>query len=163
MDSLRIAERLEAIYPEPSMHLDTGLHEESAAIVFELSWLVFPDMLHLLPKEILNERSASWFAEDRKRRWGITLDELAEKNGGEKAWASAVPVMTRLKAFLTENKRDQGPFILGSTPSYGDLYIIALFQAAEVVSKGMYEKIVGFDQAFRDLHEAGRKWTLKVD
>lgn len=163
MDSQPIAEKLEATYPEPSLHLETGLHDEALEITFELMWLIFPDVLHLLPKKILNEPSASWFAEDRKRRFGMTLDEMAELKGGEKAWPAVVQSMERLRQFLTVRKRDEGPFIMGSTPCYGDLCVVALFESLQTVSVEMYEKVVAFCREFGDLHEAGKKWARQMD
>ncbi|KAI6913899.1 hypothetical protein D0869_11220 [Hortaea werneckii] len=159
MDSQAIAEKLEALYPEPSFHLDTGLHDEAAAIMQELMWSLFPDLLHLLPKGILSERSAVWFAEDRKRRFGISLDDLAAAKGGEVAWEAAQPHMAALKTFLTSKKKDEGPFIMGSTPSYGDLIIIALFQSLDVVKKESLARLVGYCSEFEKLREAGKQWA----
>ncbi|KAI7329894.1 hypothetical protein KC315_g5931 [Hortaea werneckii] len=159
MDSQAIAEKLEILYPEPSFHLDTGLHDEAAAIIQELMWSLFPDLLHLLPKGILSERSAVYFAEDRKRRFGISLDDLAATKGGEVAWEAAQPSMAALKTFLTSKKKDEGPFIMGSTPSYGDLIIIALFQSLNVVKKESCARLVGYCSEFEKLHEAGNQWA----
>ena len=129
----------------------------------ELSYAALPEAMAILVKDILREPSASWFAEDRHRRFGITLDELAQQKGGEAGWPAVVEALNKLRTFLTANKKDEGPFVMGGTPSYADFYIVALFEGLERVKKALYAKIVGYDHAFSDLHAACRVWTKRDD
>ena len=163
MDSIKIAEKLESVYPSPSLHLDTELHVEAGKLSGSVVFAVFADFMAPVVDDWLQEPSKSWFIEDRKRRLGMDVWELERSKGGERAWPGAVEKLRELQAFLRDHKKDEGPFVLGSAVSYADLVIIALFESLKRVRKDAYEKIMAFDQDFKKLHEAGKKWTEKDD
>lgn len=161
MGSLSIASKLEGTYPEPSLHLDTGLHEKVDTIASEVTMAVLPNALPNVVNNVLQEPSKTWFAEDRHRRFGMSLDELASKLGGEQGWQNAQESLKKLKDLLAGSKKNEGPFLLGSTPSYGDFLIAALFESLERLKKDDYEKVMGYDETFTALHEACKPWTKK--
>lgn len=124
---------------------------------------VLPDFMVTVLHEWLDEPSRSWFAEDRKRRLGMTLEEFAKVKGGEAAWPGTEEGLKKLQGLLTAHKKDEGPFILGSTVSYGDFIIVTLFEGLERIRKDRYEKLVAYDERFKKLHEACRPWLKKDD
>lgn len=63
---------------------------------------------------------------------------------------------------MSRHRRDDGPFLLGSTVSYGDFLIAAGLTWLEMADKMVYKKFVGYDKCFEELHEACRPW-LKRD
>ncbi|TKA65339.1 hypothetical protein B0A55_09439 [Friedmanniomyces simplex] len=158
MDSMPIAEKLEAAYPEPSMHLDNGLWKQAAEICDGLVVSAGPDFMVAVVDDILQEPSKTWFAEDRHKRFGMSLQELQEKMGGETGRPATQAGCEKLKGLLTSHKEDEGPFILGSKPSYGDLLAATLFESMRRMNVSQYEKIVESDESFKRLHEACKPW-----
>jgi glutathione S-transferase len=114
-------------------------------------------------RNVLRERSASWFAEDRQRRFGKTLDQYERDEGGDVAWQAAQKGLESLKLEIQQNKRDDGPFVLGSTITYGDFLVAAIFNWLERVHPAVYGKFVGYDESFKKLHEACRPWLKRDD
>ncbi|KAK5128938.1 hypothetical protein LTR85_000271 [Meristemomyces frigidus] len=161
MDSAKIATKLEEVYPEPSLHLDSSPSDEAGELVNNLVMALLPGVMPGIVTDILQEPSASWFAEDRERRFGMKLDELAQKAGGEVGWQNAEPVLKKVKVMLQEGKKDDGPFVLGSTPSYSDLIIVAFFECLHRISMDDYERLMRFDLSFKALHEACKPWLEK--
>jgi glutathione S-transferase len=142
MESLNIVRKLEQMYPNPSLHLDTGVHEDiqkaTAGVIGPLRTVILP----AAPRNILREPSASWFSEDREQRFGKSLDQLEVEQGGEKAWKAAESGLETLKTELTAHKRDEGPFVLGKDVSYGDFLIAGLFDWFQKADTGLYERLV---------------------
>ena len=64
----------------------------------------------------------------------------------------------QLKAELHKHKKDEGPFVLGSQVSYGDFIIASFFESVERVDKAVYDRLVGYDDSFKRLHEGCRPW-----
>ena len=161
MDSFNIAEKFESLYPEPSLHLDNVVYKKVqkalGAAVGPLRYMV----LAAVQRNVLREPSASWFAEDRTQRFGKTLDQLEKDEGGETAWSAAKDGLEMLKVEMTEHKQDEGPFVLGSTVSYGDLIIAAFFTWFEKADSVLYERFVGYDETFGKHHEACRPWLAR--
>ena len=162
MDTAKIVPRLEKIYPEPSLLLDSPTNDEAGKLVDEILPVLvpglFPDIL-----ELLQEPSRSWFAKDRESRIGMPLDVVTQKVGGEVGWQKADPLLRRLKDLLGLNKRDSGPFILGSKLSFGDLIIVALFEGLRKVASGEHDRLMKYDTSFQELYEASKPWTERDD
>ena len=163
MNSISIVEKLEAMYPEPSLHLETNLHEEANTASMEVVIALLPDLQVNYLRDWLQEPSLSWFAEDRERRFGMTCEELAEQKGGNTAWPAAEAGLKKLQNLLVAHKRDEGPFLMGSTVCYGDFTIAVLFESVKRVGKSDYEKIMSYDDRFKDLHEACKPWLKRDD
>ena len=166
MDSIDIAEKLEGMYPRPTLRLDAELHGPVTDAVQACAWTLFPDAMLWAVRHMLTDRSAPWFAEDRKKRLGMSLEELAAQKGGEAAFqtgeAKGGP-FERLKEVLTKHRKDEGPFILGSEVSYGDLVAASFFECFKRGESKMYERLVGYDESFKKLHEACEPWLQKDD
>ena len=163
MDSLNIAHKLEELYPQPSLLLHLGLHEKVLPAIGKAVNAARPMIWAGLYRNVLREPSASFFAEDRRRRKGKTLEQFQTDEGGEKAWHLAHEGLESLKVELSHHKKDDGPFVLGSAVSYGDFLIAAIFHWLETTDREVYEGFVGFDERFRRLHEACRPWLARND
>lgn len=66
----------------------------------------------LLATELLNDSSRAYFEETRKERVGMPLSEYGKKEGGEKCWEDAKPIVRELGKLL---EAESGPFIEGDT------------------------------------------------
>lgn len=166
MESIKIAEKLESVYPEPSLRLDVELHGPVTEAVTNLANVVFLDGMAISVRNNMTEISGPWFAEDRKKRFGVDLDTLSAQKGGETAWKPAEAPggpFERLVEVLTQHRKDYGPFVLGSVVSYGDFVAASLFEMVERVDARMYERLIGFDQSFKRLHSACRTWLERDD
>ncbi|KAK1062154.1 hypothetical protein LTR74_010464 [Friedmanniomyces endolithicus] len=163
MDSIPIAEKLEAMHPEPSLHLDNTLWKQASEICDALIRSAGADFMVSIVDDILGERASKWFAEDRHKRFGMSLYELQEKVGGEKAWPATEEILTKLKALLTTHKEDEGPFMLGSKPCYGDLIAVALLEGCRKMDAKKSERMVNFDGSFEKLLVACKPWLEKAN
>lgn len=165
MNSANIAPALEELHPSPPLHLEAQLHGPITEAVENLAGVIWWDTLALVPS-ILPPRSATYFAETRKATFGMSLQEVAAIKGGEQAWKTAAGpggAAEKLGDLLSKHRKDEGPFVLGSEPSYGDFVAASLFECVERCCKEDYEKLVGLDERFRMLHEACRPWLVRDD
>lgn len=72
-------------------------------------------VMPLIPRNVLNPPSAEYFRETRAQRFGMSLDELESKEGGEKAWSNAKEPLDNLAKILRET---EGPYFLGGKSTY---------------------------------------------
>ena len=47
--------------------------------------------------------------------------------------------------------------------SYGDFVIASLFECIKRVNMKVYERLIGFDESFKQLHLACRPWLVRDD
>lgn len=165
VESNNCAEALEAKYPDPTLHLEAQLHRHIMSKVDEATQYVLPLGLPTLVNECLPERSAKFFSEDREKRFGISLDDLANLKGEELFSAAEAPggILEQLKDELHKHKKDDGPFVLGSQVSYGDFIIASLFESLARVVPRLYERVIGYDDSFKKLHDVCKPWLEKDD
>lgn len=112
MDSWPIAHKLEELYPSPSLHLDDPIvvrvRDQIANIMKPLTGFVIPKV----PKRVLNERSAAYFNETRKDRFGMSLVEVEEKMATGEMWEEARGPVLEAAGWLRERG---GPYFWGET------------------------------------------------
>ena len=53
--------------------------------------------------------------------------------------------------------------MLGSQVSYADFLAVAVFECLERCDVESYEKVIGYDPVFKNLHEACRPWLERDD
>ena len=160
VESNNCAEALESRYPEPTLHLDEQLHRNIMAKVDQATQHIFPLAMIIVCDRLLSKRSSEFFLEDRKRRFGASMQDLATYHG-EDAWkAGEAPggAYEQLKDELHKHKKDRGPFVLGSKVSYGDLIMASMFESVERVDKQLYDRLIGYDESFGRLHNECRPW-----
>ena len=163
MDSLEIAHKLEALSPQPPLHLETGLHEEAQKAMGQAFGQLLPYFMPKLARSVIVDEDIDWFHADRSARFGMPLDDWEAQSGGDEAWEAAKPGFQRMAEVLTTHKRDEGPFIMGSTPCYGDFIFVAGIQMFRVVSEEAFERVVGHDLALRKVYEASKQWVERDD
>ncbi|KAK4575028.1 hypothetical protein LTR86_000878 [Recurvomyces mirabilis] len=161
MGSEVLVDKLEQAYPEPSLHLDSGLHKQAEDICDRIMANAAPNFMVLVVDNWLQEPSKSWFAEDRIRRLGMTVQECRQKAGGEIARPKIEEGSVELRDLLTKHKKDEGPFILGSAVSYGDFVAGGLFEGLKRMDPEHYKAFIDYDHSFKKLHEAIKPWVQK--
>ena len=163
MDSQKIAQALESHAPSPHLHLDKDMdkqvHKAMTSIIGPLSATLLP----AVQRNVLREPSTSYFAENRKQRLGMSLEQLEKDHGGETAWVASRSGLEVLKTQLGVHKRDEGPFVLGSVVSYKDFMIAAIFRWIERTDEDLYRRLIGYDSTFEKHYKACRPWLARDD
>lgn len=163
MDSLPIVQRLETLYPEPSLPMNLDLLKRmgstQAKALGPLSAVIIPRVR----RNVLCEPSEAWFKQDRERRFGMPEEQYEREHGGEGAWKSAKDGQQLLASFLKEQKQDEGPFILGSTVCYVDFVLVGRLEFADAVGDEVYERFVSGVDGLRELHQACKPWFERSD
>ncbi|KAK5681447.1 hypothetical protein LTS10_005977 [Elasticomyces elasticus] len=159
MESAAIAERLEKVYPEPSLHLDTGLHNTAAAAVGKTGFALLPVFMPRVVRTMIVESSVPWVREARQKAFGMSLEELEAAKGGERAWEAAKPGFVELRNLISDHKRDEGPFILGSVVSYADFVVVAALEGFQRIGRDIFDRLVSEVDGLAALHEACSQWT----
>lgn len=161
MDSAVIATELEKRYPEPSLHLEASLHEAAQGVISRIAFPLLPVFMPAIARNMIREADLEYWVAKREKLFGMPLDEFEKTKGGEAAWQAAEPGMAALKEFLAANKRDAGPFILGSQVSYGDFIIAAMLESMRRLGEGIFERSVRYDASIGQLHAACKPWFEK--
>ncbi|KAF7188064.1 Glutathione S-transferase-like protein ustS [Pseudocercospora fuligena] len=167
MDSAQIAPELEKIQPNPPLHLDLKFHEKVGEAV---GVMLNPLIAYFMPRverDVIVEEDIEWFKADRTAKLGKPLTELEKEKGmGSAPWDAAKPGFQIIEKLLHEHKKDEGPFILGSEPTYGDLVLIAWTRMFKVVGDlakdDSFDKFVDGAKGLRELYEAGEKWCESI-
>ncbi|KAK2728934.1 glutathione s-transferase [Colletotrichum kahawae] len=160
MNSKKIIARLEADYPEPPLYHDAELSEEALKHIAPVWGALGPLMIPVVPREVLNERSAEYFWRTRKEHLGMSLDEFEEKNGGEKAWEKAKKPIEDATALLNKT---EGPFFLGDKVSYADFLYVGAIAMAKRLNEENYRRIVEISDAFDKQYKACGPWLERND
>lgn len=161
MDSPIIAEFLELTYPHPPLPLTSQLGEE---IAIKARHAIGPAFrISTTPREnlILSHRSQDYFRAKNEARLGCKLEDLLEDEKEEKAWEAVGEVLEELSELMMTN-REQGPYILGATPSYSDFFIAASLQSARTVDESVYQRCVQY-AGFEKIYKACLPWMQKKD
>lgn len=158
MDSRKIADYIESQSPSPALHLDSDYLQKVESLWTEMG-VFAPIFVPLVPKVLLNERSAEYFYATREEAFGMSLDQVAEILGGETAWNSTQLVLTKFTELLKEN---EGTYFMGATPSYADLVWGGVLLFLECLGEEILEEALersGDAQVHRDLLAAIRRWA----
>jgi hypothetical protein len=111
-DSWPIAHELEKRYPSPPLHLSSPIvvkvRDQIAKIREPLTGFFIPKV----PARLLNERSATYFYEKRKERWGMDLRDIEKEWSTEEHWEKARAPVKEVGDWLREKG---GPYFLGET------------------------------------------------
>lgn len=113
-------------------------------------------MMPKIPRNLLNEASATYFRRTRSQRFGMPLEQLEREIGGEKQWEEARPAVQEIGGLLKENG---GPFLLGKEVSYADFILVGALHWFRRSGEGVYERVVEMEPSLRRLYEASGKWV----
>ncbi|KAB8297793.1 hypothetical protein EYC80_001592 [Monilinia laxa] len=159
-DSHSIASILDASYPDPSLKI-TSLHlSQVEDLIPKLQLSIRPLWMPLLATELLNDSSRAYFEETRKERVGMPISEYGKKEGGEKCWEDAKPIVRELGKLL---EAESGPFIEGNTPSYPDFFIVATLQMMKRIDAKILSRLVEMEEALGKLYEGCKPWLKRDD
>lgn len=164
MDSRQIANKLESLHPSPPLHLDspTLLKLESIMPNFmpTLSGVYIP----LVPVRLLNEASHPHWYKTREAKFGMPLNELAEKKGGDVAYNAARPYLEQVTALLKED--GSGPYFLGKEVSYADFVWAGFLIFMRRIGEDVIEKVLeatGDRKVHEKLLEGVKEWSARSD
>lgn len=160
MDSAIIAPALEQLKPRPSLLLENdAIIKEAEACVGALFGPLVAELGTSIPEKILVDRDVEWWKDDRESRFGISLEALKEKKGGERAWEGAQTGFKKAESFLQMHKLDNGPFALGSKPSYADFVLLAFVEMMQRIMSGRdFDRFLSQAEGFKKFYEAGKPW-----
>ncbi|KAK1997649.1 hypothetical protein LX36DRAFT_608346 [Colletotrichum falcatum] len=160
MNSAKIIKRIEADCPEPSLHLDSEVLQQMYDLLSQTFESLGPVILVIAPRDILNKRSAEYFSRTREKIYGMPLEELEKKQGGELAWAKAKESLEKTAALLN---RTEGPYFLGDKFSYIDCVYVGFLFFVRRFSEEAYQRIVQQSVSFDDLYKASGEWLKRKD
>lgn len=158
-DSANIIVELEKQCPEPSLHLENGLHAQAGKLLGGIAFPLLKILYPTIARNIVMDKYVDWWVEKKETMLGMTMQEF-EASGGENAWKAAEPGFAALKEFLASNKKDEGPFLLGSQVCYGDFIIVSMLESMRQIGDGVFERVVSYDDQLRELHNACKEWYV---
>ena len=163
MDSLRIAEALEKLQPEPSLHLDNGYIDRVQPVILDMQKSLGAIAMPRVPVKVLRPASQEYFSTTRAKRFGMPLPDLAKSDkAGENAWKAAEPHMAKLKAILHEH--EDGPYVMGETVSFADFIIAGWWRFAQILDENdLFDRGLKYDESFGKHYEACKQWLEKDD
>lgn len=137
MDSVPIAQFIEAEYPDPPLahHSDLARIEQKARAAAHVQ------MASVMPREIgiLSPRSQEYFRSTREASLGHRLEDLL--GGEEEVWTAMRPQLQELSDLL---EAGDGPFILEQHPSNTDFFFAGVLQCARVVHEPVFERYMQY-------------------
>lgn len=164
MDSAAIAEKLDSLYPDPPLRLNSGLEQEAQRAIMAVFVPLIPYVAAIGVDKLVAPEDVEWFKTDRAARFGMTVTELISPKDPDTAFSGAKEGFEDCKRVLTVHKHDKGPFILGSLPSYADFYVVATMQMYKQADPKLFGRFVQeAGPEMEALYEACEKWTLKQD
>jgi glutathione S-transferase len=166
MDSKKIAQRLETLYPSPPVHLD---HPVLTKLEEIMSQRFFPPMRPILldrvPKRILGDASIPYWVRTRSAMVGKPLDEFCAEHTHEECFAKAEPAIREITALLEENGANgEGPFFLGKEVSYVDFVWAGCLFFWKRNGEDVFEELLrrsGNAEAHRKLLEGVAPWAKR--
>lgn len=159
-DSWEIAKKLEKEQPEPSLHLESPYVAKVQDIMPKIMVNLVPIVVWQVPKSLLNDASQAYWRETREKRAGMTLEQAEKDHSGVDVWKKAASEIKQVTAWLKEN---DGPFFLGSDPSFADFQWAGFLLFWQRVSSEQYahfKTVVGSDfKVHEALLEAVKPWS----
>ena len=142
MDSRTIAERLELLYPEKPLDLNTPSIELITALTEQVQQAVWYDFVPKVPKRILSEHSVPFWTKTREAWFdGRRLSEVEAQHGGDRAYESARPYVAQLAELLLKNTA--GPYFEGDVFTYSDVVWVSFLRFYETLGADVLRKLLG--------------------
>lgn len=160
-----IVEKIQTTIADPHLPLEPGIREEMAPINSKVLAPLMPMIMPRARRNVVSvsERSDEWFKKDRERRFDAPEEVYEREKGGEIAWKASEEGQKQLSEFLKSKKKDQGPFVLGSTVSYPDFIIAGRCEFLKYSGEDAYERLMNGVEGLRDLHQACQPWFERND
>ena len=152
MDSLKIAQELERLYPEPSLRLENPVVEQVAGLVLACLGTLKGVLLPMTARNLLNEESREF--------WKRTKAEILEtKVDKEEVWGEANQAFRKMGELLRER---EGPFF-GGEVGFADFIVVGVLGYFKRIGEGLFERVIGIEPALEALYEACRPWLERND
>ncbi|KAF7559137.1 hypothetical protein G7046_g5024 [Stylonectria norvegica] len=161
-DSSKIAQALNEIHPDPFLDLESPYQKQVDQIVINLGQSICPMLYSRIPVNLLNEASVEYWYTTRRQRLGMSVQEYEEKHGGEAAYVNAEPDLKQITALLKEK---EGPFLMGSEPTYADFTWVAMLLFSKRVDEGIFNELLkrtGDEAVHKSLLEACGPWLKMI-
>ena len=161
MESAAISEFIESTYPNPPIQLHSPLGDE---IISKATSALGPALrVSILPREmtIISPRAQDWFRKTREAALGHRLEDLLNEEKEEKLWKDVQGDFDAVGDLLQTNQKD-GPFVMGSSPSYIDFWVVGSLQLMKVVDERSFERFKKHP-AYMRLYEACAPFLEKQD
>ncbi|KAE9371002.1 hypothetical protein N431DRAFT_376340 [Stipitochalara longipes BDJ] len=160
MDSKAIVQRLERDKPSPSLHIDSPILPEVEHLVSKIMTTLRGVWMPALHANLLNDRSKKHFVQVSEQKYQKPFDQVLQEIGGEEAWIEVLPSIHQLGEII---KKNEGPFVMGETPSYADFVIVGGLQFLKVIEEDFYNRVVKIHPAFGKLYRASSQWLERDD
>ncbi|KAJ6261099.1 hypothetical protein Dda_3764 [Drechslerella dactyloides] len=154
-DSADIAKYINDQHPEPAVDFDHEINEEALELLVNTLRDPYCGVVLCEIPNVLSERSAAYVHETRPIWMGMPIADFKKKKIEEGAWANLETGIGKLRELL---RRNEGPFLLGEKPSFGDIAIIGYMIWARESGPEAWAKIkeVGGKEV-KDLMEAAEE------
>ncbi|KAK3622162.1 hypothetical protein LTR22_024925 [Elasticomyces elasticus] len=163
MESLAIAQKLESLYPNPSIDLPTIPIEETRAAIGAFAGPLLPVFMPRIGRSIIREDSVVWFRENWQENFGMMLEDFEASKGGELAWQAAEAKVGLLKRLLADHKLDERASVLGFTPTYADFMLVGMLEGLRRIGQDIFERVMGWDEKLGQLYDVCRPYLAKDD
>lgn len=161
MESSSISRKVDAMYPEPSVDLDSPLQAEVQRALNKIMVRLAPVLVPRMPRETLSGVSIQYHRQARRKTFGMSLEEYEDRFGGDAAWKKADPFLRQLADILNANT--DGPFCMGARPTYSDFLIVAFLEWCVCLRGPNFDRIVDIDRSFSDVYMACKPWLARND
>jgi hypothetical protein len=158
MDSAIIAPVLEKQVPEPSLNLENELHNKVGPLVGQSIGPLMPKVYARIGEVIIPDSYREEWVKGKEAQFGCTMQENVERAGGDQAWKNAEPGFKTLGEFMKANKKDDGPFILGSQVCYADFVLVGLVECAKKMGGEFFDRFVEMEPQLGTLYNACKPW-----
>lgn len=164
MDSRKIADAIEARYPEPSARLESPFQPRMEQLVAPLIFSVFGLVIKEIPDHLLNKPSEEYWNDDRADLVGMPIDEFAEKRGGQAGLDAARDHLQAVTKLYKE--KSEGPFLEGPSPIYADFLWVSLLVFMQAANPSWFEDLLettGDAKLHRAVLEASKPYLARDD
>jgi glutathione S-transferase len=150
MNMAKIIQTLEDAKPEPSL-----LYASPRSVEFRSRFApAFAPIIQLVvghvPK-VLSERSATFFCQKRKARWGKSVEQWIAEHPIKDGLAAAEPGIKELGDWL---ELTAGPFVNGDQPGYADFTIASILGFMRAVGlTDAFEMVLAMHKAVKRLYD----------
>lgn len=159
MNTLKIADALEAAYPQPSLRLESPYRKKALPIMISLWDALEPMILTHVNKRLLNEVNQDFWRETREPWLGKSLEEAEKELDNDVLFKNAGPHIDQMTELLKEN---EGPFFLGADVGFADFQWAGFLIFIRRIGEDKWESLKSVTAEFEvheKLLEAVKPWA----
>ena len=160
MESTAIAEKLESLFPSPSLHLDSPILPKTRALFNKVLGPLHGSWMPGVATNLLPPRSKEFFDRTRAERLGKPLSQVSEEFDLEEGFKKATPALQELAALLKET---EGPYFMGTEVSYADFVAAGSLEFLKVIDASVYARMVKIEPSLGEFYDACKPWLARND